>query len=107
MCSLFVRGFGIKRFLQVLFFSFCGFTVCVRFFRFSTFVRVWVSGPVFFSFCGFTVCIREFLQVLYVCQSLGVRALLRILLLGVSEFQGLICHRISLGLVFQFEVWVS
>ena len=39
----------------------------------------------FFSFCGFTVCIREFLQVLYVCQSLGVRALLRILLLGVSE----------------------
>ena len=54
------------------------------FFRFLTFVRVWVSGPAFFSFCGFTVCIREFLQV-YVCQSLGVRALLRILLLGVSE----------------------
>ena len=78
MCSLFVRGLGIKRFLQVPFFSFCGFTVCVSFFRFSTFVRVWVS-------CGFTVCIREFLQVLYVCQSLGVRALLRILLLGVSE----------------------
>ena len=85
MCSLFVRGFGIKRFLQVLFFSFYGFTFCVNFFRFSTFVRVWVSGPVFFSFCGFTVCIREFLQVFYVCQSLGVRALLRILLVGVSE----------------------
>ena len=28
--SLFARGFCIKRFLQVLCFSFCGFTVCVR-----------------------------------------------------------------------------
>ena len=46
MYSLFIRGFGIKRFLQVQ----------------------------FFSFCGFTVCVREFLQVLYVCQSLGVRS---------------------------------
>ena len=24
-----------------------------------------------------------------------------------QRFQGLICHRISLGLVFQFEVWIS
>ena len=50
MYSLFVRGFGIKRFLQV----------------------------VFFSVCGFTVCVREFLQVLCF-QNLGVRALLWIL----------------------------
>ena len=60
----------------------------------------------FFSFCGFTVCVREFLQVLYVCQSLGVRALLRILLSGVSEVSRFKCQRISLGLVFQFEVLV-
>ena len=72
MCSLFVRGFsiGIKRFPQVL----------------------------VFSLCVFTVCVREFLQVLYV-KSFGVRALLRILLLGVSEVSRFKCQRISSGLV--------
>ena len=62
-----------------------------------------MSGPVFFLvFAGL-----QFPQVLYVCQSLGVRALLGFFCQVCQRFQGLICHRISLGLVFQFEVWVS
>ena len=38
---------------------------------------------------------------------MGVRAVLQILLLGVSEVSRFKLQRISLGLVFQFEVWVS
>ena len=52
--------------------------VSESFFRFSMFVRVWVSEHCFGFFCKV-----------------------------YQRFQGLICHRISLGLVFQFEVWVS
>ena len=97
MCFVCQRfyGLGIGRFLHVQ-------SVCQRFW----YQKV-SSGPVFFSFCGFTVCFREFLQVLYVFQSLGVRAVLQILLSGVSEVSRFKCQRISLGSVFQFEVWVS
>ena len=76
-----VRGFSIKRFLQVLSFLFLWvYMLCQSccFFRFSMFVRV-----------------------------LGVKSLLQVLWFGVSAVSRFKCHRISSGLIFQFEVWVS
>ena len=40
-------------------------------------------------------------------RVLGVRRLLQVLQFGVSEVSRFKCQRISLGLIFQFEVWVS
>ena len=40
-------------------------------------------------------------------RVLGVRRLLQVLQFGVSEVSRFKCQRISLGLIFQLEVWVS
>ena len=64
----------------------------------------------FFSFCGFTCCVRGFfpgsLFSMFV-RVLGVRKLLQVLQFGMSEVSMFKCQRISSGLIFQFKVWVS
>ena len=57
----------------------------------------------FFFFVGLHV-VRFFFRYSMFVRVLGVRMLLQVLWSDVSRFK---CQWISLGLIFQFEVWVS
>ena len=79
---------------MVLFFVFVG-QRCFFFSDSLCLLEFWVS-EVFFFF-RFSMFVRV----------LGVRRLLQVLCFGVSEVSRFKCQRISSGLIFQFEVWVS